>query len=93
MKPISDPRPPKAAALRYERGKDSAPRVVAKGDGPIAEKILALARENEIPVHEDPTLIEILSKMDLDEQVPPQCYRVVAEILAWIYKAQLTNTK
>jgi flagellar biosynthesis protein len=82
---------PKAAALHYEQGKSEAPRLIAKGQGHIAEKILELARQNQIPVHEDPALIEILSKMDLDEQIPPQCYRVVAEILAWIYKAQLNR--
>ena len=58
---------PKAAALRYEKGKDAAPRLVAKGQGHIAEKILQLAKDNQIPVHEDPALIEILSKMNLDE--------------------------
>ena len=80
---------PKAAALRYEKGKDSAPRLVAKGQGHVAAKILQLAKDNHIPVHEDPALIEILSKMNLEEQIPGDCYRVVAEILAWIYKAQL----
>ena len=83
---------PKAAALRYEKGKDSAPRLVAKGQGHIAAKILQLAKDNQIPVHEDPALIEILSKMNLEEQIPGGCYRVVAEILAWIYKAQLQAT-
>lgn len=83
---------PKAAALRYEKGKDSAPRLVAKGQGHIAAKILQLAKDNQIPVHEDPALIEILSKMNLEEQIPGDCYRVVAEILAWIYKSQLQTT-
>ena len=49
---------PKAAALRYEKGKDAAPRLVAKGQGHIAEKILQLAKDNQIPVHEDPALID-----------------------------------
>jgi len=83
---------PKAAALRYEKGKGAAPRLVAKGQGHIAEKILQLAQDNQIPVHQDPALIEILSKMNLEEQIPGECYRVVAEILAWIYKAQLRAT-
>ena len=83
---------PKAAALRYDKGKDSAPRLVAKGQGHIAAKILQLAKDNQIPVHEDPALIEILSKMNLEEQIPGDCYRVVAEILAWIYKSQLQTT-
>jgi len=80
---------PKAAALRYEKGKDTAPRLVAKGQGHVAERILQLAKDNQIPVHEDPALIEILSKMNLEERIPGECYRVAAEILAWIYKAQL----
>ena len=84
---------PKAAALRYEKGKDAAPRLVAKGQGHIAEKILQLAKDNQIPVHEDPALIESLSKMNLDEHIPGECYRVVAEILAWIYKAQLHSAE
>ena len=54
---------------------------------------LQLAKDNQIPVHEDPALIEILSKMNLDEHIPGECYRVVAEILAWIYKAQLQAAK
>ena len=78
--------------MRYEKGKDSAPRLVAKGQGHIAAKIMQLAKDNQIPVHEDPALIEILSKMNLEEQIPGDCYRVVAEILAWIYKAQLQAT-
>ena len=80
----------KAAALRYKRGEDTAPRLVAKGQGEIAERILSIARENNIPVHEDLALIEILSSLDLEEQIPPECYRVMAEILAWIYRAQVT---
>jgi flagellar biosynthesis protein len=83
---------PKAAALRCEKGKDAAPRLVAKGQVHVAKRILQLAKDNQIPVHEDPALIEILSKMNLDEHIPGECYRVVAEILAWIYKAQLQAT-
>ncbi|MBM3803027.1 MAG: hypothetical protein FJW26_12060 [Acidimicrobiia bacterium] len=90
---MTDDRRSKAAALRYEKGKDPAPRVVAKGQGHIAERLLQLAKDHSIPVHEDPALVEILSKMDLEDYVPAECYRVVAEILAWIYKAQLAATE
>ena len=76
----------KAAALKYERGVDSAPTVVAKGKGLVAEKIIALALENGVPVHEDRNLIEILSTIDLYEEIPPELYKAVAEILAFIYK-------
>jgi flagellar biosynthesis protein len=76
----------KAAALKYERGVDAAPIVVAKGKGLVAEKIIALANENGVPVHEDRNLIEILSTIDLYEEIPSELYKAVAEILAFIYK-------
>jgi len=76
----------KAAALKYERGGDAVPTVVAKGKGLVAEKIIALALENGVPVHEDRNLIEILSTIDLYEEIPSELYKAVAEILAFIYK-------
>jgi flagellar biosynthesis protein len=76
----------KAAALKYQHGTDPVPRLVAKGGGHIADKIIALAKENGIPIHEDKNLIEILSTLDLYEQIPPKLYKAVAEILAFIYK-------
>jgi flagellar biosynthesis protein len=76
----------KAAALKYERGVNAAPQVVAKGSGLIAEKIISLAMENGVPVHEDHNLIEILSTIDLYEEIPAELYKAVAEILAFVYK-------
>jgi flagellar biosynthesis protein len=73
-------------ALRYTPGKDSAPRVVAKGRGYLADRILELARAHNIPVREDKNLVQILSRLDLDQQIPPELYRVVAEILAFVYR-------
>jgi flagellar biosynthesis protein len=77
----------KAAALRYRGGEDSAPVVVAKGSGFVAKKIISLARKNGVPVHEDRNLIEILSTIELYEEIPAELYKAVAEILAYIYKA------
>jgi len=74
-----------AAALRYDREKDAAPRLTAKGRGSVAERIIELAREHDIPVHSDPTLVEILCKLDIKEQIPENLYRAVAEILAFVY--------
>lgn len=91
MKPESD-KTRRAAALKYEHGKQAAPQLIAKGDGELADKILEVAKEHSIPIHEDPALVEILSKMDLLEQIPPECYRVVAEILAFIYKTHHAST-
>lgn len=76
----------KAVALSYREGKDSAPRVTAKGQGSIAEKIIELAREAGVPVREDADLTEILSHLELNEAIPPDSYVVVAEILAWVYR-------
>ncbi|MDO9462928.1 MAG: EscU/YscU/HrcU family type III secretion system export apparatus switch protein [Deltaproteobacteria bacterium] len=76
----------RAVSLRYEPDKDRAPKVTAKGQGVIADKIIALAKENNIPIHEDPDLVEILSKLDLEEDIPPTVYVLVAEILAFVYR-------
>lgn len=76
----------RAQALQYEAGKDQAPRVVASGQGKIAEQILALARENDVPVYEDPLLAAALSKVDLGREIPPELYLVVAEVLAYLYR-------
>ncbi|MGD8190182.1 EscU/YscU/HrcU family type III secretion system export apparatus switch protein [Brevibacillus ginsengisoli] len=75
-----------AVALRYQAGSQEAPTVVAKGKGYIAENILQKAKENRIPIQEDPSLVEVLSKLDIDQQIPPELYQVVAEILAFVYR-------
>lgn len=76
----------KAAALKYKMESDKAPRVVAKGRGGVAERIIAVAKENNIPIHEDCDLIEILSTLELEQEIPPELYRTIAEILAFIYR-------
>lgn len=75
----------KAAALKYRRGKDSAPKLVAKGRGKVAEKIIEIAKTHGIPVQEDKELVEFLSMLDLYQEIPPELYRAVAEILAFVY--------
>jgi flagellar biosynthesis protein len=80
----------KAVALRYDTSRDTSPKMVAKGTGELAEKIIALAKEHGIPIQEDADLVEILAKLDLNADIPPDTYLVVAEILAFIYRA---NTK
>jgi flagellar biosynthesis protein len=77
-----------AAALRYERGAGEAPRLVAKGRGLIADRIIEIAREHSIPIHQDRALVDVLSRLDIDEQIPAELYLVVAELLAFIYRAQ-----
>ena len=76
----------KAAALRYDQTRDSAPAVVAKGRGKLAEKIIAVAADNQVPMVEDPNLIQMLEILDLDTHIPPELYRAVAEVLAFVYR-------
>ena len=79
-------RPPKkVVALRYERGKDKAPRVTAKGQGWLAEQILARV-DGDTPVVEDAALVEVLYQLELNQEIPVRLYQVVAEILAFVYR-------
>jgi flagellar biosynthesis protein len=76
----------KAVALRYDAQQDMAPRVVAKGSGILAERIIEVAKEHGIQLHEDPDLVAVLSKLDLDAMIPENLYRAVAEVLAFVYR-------
>jgi flagellar biosynthesis protein len=76
----------KAVALRYQSGSDAAPKVVAKGAGLLADRILELAREHGVHVHEDPDMVEVLSKLNVDTEIPEALYRAVAEVLAFVYR-------
>jgi flagellar biosynthesis protein len=75
----------KAVALKYQQKLDNAPKVIAKGKGIAAEKIIEIAREHDIYIQNDPDLIEVLSQLDLNEEIPPDLYVVVAELLAFVY--------
>lgn len=74
----------KAVALSYREG-HYAPRVVAKGHGVTAEAIIACAREAGVYVHEAPALVSQLMQLEIDQYIPPELYRAVAELLAWLY--------
>ena len=76
-----------AVALAYAPG-DAAPKVVAKGKGLMAEQIIAKAKEHGLFVHESPELVSLLAQVDLDEQIPPQLYTAIAELLAWLYRLE-----
>jgi flagellar biosynthesis protein len=79
----------KAAALAYDQ--IDVPRVVAKGDGLLAQKIIEFAKENGIPVQSNETLVEALMQIELSREIPPELYQVVAEVLAFIYKLDKTK--
>ncbi|MBY0120711.1 EscU/YscU/HrcU family type III secretion system export apparatus switch protein [Bacillus sp. S/N-304-OC-R1] len=76
-----------AVALTYDKTGGAAPYVSAKGKGLIADSILAKAKEHDIPVQEDPSLVELLGKLNINEQIPEELYGAVAEVFAFIYKA------
>ncbi|MFB6344828.1 MAG: EscU/YscU/HrcU family type III secretion system export apparatus switch protein [bacterium] len=76
----------KAVALEYDEGDEEAPRVTAKGEGQVAEKIIELAEREDVPLYEDRDLVELLYGLDLDEQIPPSLYEVVAEVFAFLYR-------
>jgi len=80
-----------AVALRYEPKKDRAPKITGNGRGYLADKILELARQHGIPIRQDKNLLQILSRLDLHQEVPPEVYKALAEILAFIYR--LSNRK
>lgn len=85
-KPNLNPREA-AVALTYRAGQ-SAPQIVAKGRGLVAENIIRKARDHGVYVHESAELVSLLMQVDLDQHIPPQLYRAVAELLAWLYKLE-----
>lgn len=73
-----------AAAISYTPGEDSAPKIVAVGKGEIADKIIEKAQENDIPIHHDTTLAHTLAALNVGDQIPPELYEVVAEVMVFI---------
>lgn len=80
---------PKAAALHYDQGSSPVPRVVARGQGHVAERILELARAHNVPIHQDPALVEVLATLDVDTTIPPALYLAVAQVLGVLVRAGL----
>jgi flagellar biosynthesis protein len=76
----------KATALRYDPPLDKAPRLVAKGQGTVADEILEIAQRHGVPIRKDPFLVEALSTLDLKKEIPPELYRAVAELLFFVYR-------
>lgn len=74
-----------AIAIKYDKDSKKAPAVVASGRGQIATKILTLAEENNIPMVEDPKLSKLLSSLKIKSEIPPNLFKIVAEILAFIF--------
>ena len=82
-----------AVALGYDPNKDDAPKVLASGKEKIAEQIIAIAKQNGIPIKDDPVLAAALMEIDINNTIPPELYRVVAEVLSYIYRIQQKSGK
>ena len=81
-----------AVALAYARD-GAAPKVVAKGRGLVAQAIIERAREHGVFVHESKDMVALLMQVDLDQRIPPELYRAVAELLAWVYRLEQGGPK
>lgn len=73
----------KAIALEY--GQHHTPIVSAKGEAELAERIIEEARQHGVYIAEDPQLLSLLARLELDQEIPPQLYTAVAVILSWVY--------
>jgi len=89
----SDAHVKRAVALKYEMHKDHAPRVVAKGERLTAERIIQIAKEKGIYIHEDPDLVALLAKVDVGAEIPEILYYAVAEVLAFVYRLNQRMSK
>lgn len=76
----------RAAALRYVPGETAAPELLATGEGALAERIITLAREHGIPIHESPDLVALLTQLPPDTAIPVELYRAVAEVIAFLLR-------
>lgn len=75
----------KAVALKYKENKDAVPRVIAKGKGEIAQKIIETGEKSKVQIYEDEKLIDDLLKLELYDEIPPELYEAVSEIILFIY--------
>lgn len=81
-----------ATALHYDHDSDYAPKVTATGKGLIADTIIEKAKENDVPVQEDASLVELLVELNINETIPDELYQAVAEVFAFVYRADQSMT-
>lgn len=91
--PNNDKKLRKAVAIKYNPAKGQAPVIVAKGQGEIARVILDKAREHGVPVTQNAPIAEVLNQLKLGEEIPPELYKAVAEILAFVYLLEGKNNR
>ncbi len=83
----------KAVVLSYEQNMDDAPKVTASGKGFIADEIIERAVEHNIPILEDPSLVELLGELDINKKIPEELFQVVSEVFAFIYRTDKQTGK
>ena len=93
QQPTTDQPIRQATALKHDLKSHQAPEVVATGSGEIAEEIVRVARESEVPVYHDPSLAKALGQLELGSLVPPELYKAVAEVLVFVYSLDQTHKK
>lgn len=76
----------KAVAITYDQARGRAPKAVARGRGYLADKIVAIARQHHVPLHQDSNLVDVLEILEPGAEIPPELYLAVAEILAFVYR-------
>ena len=76
----------RAIGLQYDPEKDNAPKVKVKGAGFLAERIVKMARQYGVPIKQDTELVESLYALDINQEIPPELYKAIAEILAYVYR-------
>ena len=83
----------KATALRYDKEKDNAPKVVAQGSRYLAEEIINIAKRYDIPIKKDEDMMQMLEQIEVNREIPPEMYKAVAEIFSFIYGLTNENNK
>ena len=82
-----------AIALEYDPNDDTAPKVIASGQGALAEKIIEKAKESDVPLHKDAKLAKSLSNLEIGDNIPPELYEVVAEVLVFINRMDTLRSR
>lgn len=75
----------RAASLQYDEKVDLAPKITALGFGHVADRIVEIAKTHGVPIHQDPYLSNLLTQLDIGQYIPPELYKLVAEVLVFVY--------
>jgi flagellar biosynthesis protein len=82
-----------AIALKYDKHQHKAPHVIAKGEQALAEEILRLAQEHDVPIYEDKELVMALAQVEIGDEIPEVLYLAIAEVIAFVYQLENKQSK